>query len=100
LKLGCACCLTIQGNKGEMGLCRVYTRTKDEFLGRGQHVEREGDFVLVFFELEPAEDGGEVGFGAEGPVGAGGRGGGGGGCVGHGDMPGMRYCYSGGRLRG
>ena len=32
-------------------------RTEDEFLGRGEHVEGEGDFVLVAFALEPAEEG-------------------------------------------
>ena len=35
-------------------------RTKNEFLSRGEHVEGEGDFVLIAFALEPAEEGGEV----------------------------------------
>ena len=30
-------------------------RTEDELFRRRQHVEREGDFVLVAFALEPAE---------------------------------------------
>lgn len=30
-------------------------RTEDEFLGRGQHVQGEGDLVLVALALEPAE---------------------------------------------
>jgi hypothetical protein len=30
-------------------------RTEDEFLRRGEHVQREGDFILVFFELHPAD---------------------------------------------
>ena len=29
--------------------------TENNLLGEGQHVEGEGNFVLVAFELEPAE---------------------------------------------
>ncbi len=36
------------------------TRTKDEFLGRREHVEGKRDFVLVALALEPAEEGGRV----------------------------------------
>lgn len=32
-------------------------RTENKFLGGRQHVQREGDFVLVAFALEPAEEG-------------------------------------------
>lgn len=33
-------------------------RTEDELLRRREHVEGEGDFVLVVFLLEPADEGG------------------------------------------
>lgn len=35
-------------------------RTEDEFLGRGQHVQRECNLVLVALALEPAQQGGRV----------------------------------------
>lgn len=35
-------------------------RTEDELLGRSQHVQRKGDFILVSLALEPAEEGGRV----------------------------------------
>ena len=31
------------------------THTEDELLGRRQHVEREGDLVLVAFALQPSD---------------------------------------------
>ena len=34
--------------------------TEDEFLGRGQHIKREGDFILVSFALQPAQECGSV----------------------------------------
>lgn len=36
-------------------------RTEYELLGRRKHVKGEGDFILVPFALEPAEQGGDVG---------------------------------------
>ena len=44
---------------GEWGMYRG-ARTQDELLRRGQHVQREGDFVLVPLALEPFEEGGWV----------------------------------------
>ena len=35
--------------------------TEDEFLRRREHVQGEGDFVLVFLEQEPANERGNVG---------------------------------------
>ena len=35
--------------------------TEDEFLRRREHVQGEGDFVLVFLEEEPANERGNVG---------------------------------------
>ncbi len=35
-------------------------RTEDKLLRRREHVEGEGDFVLVAFALEPVEEGGGV----------------------------------------
>jgi hypothetical protein len=35
--------------------------TEDDFLRRSEHVEGEGDFILVVLQLEPADEGGEVG---------------------------------------
>jgi hypothetical protein len=84
----------VEGEIG-MGIMRDdCERTEDEFLSRGEHVQGEGDFVLVFFELEPAEEGGEIVFGAQGAVGAGG----GGGCVRH-EWYARDVIYSSGRLR-
>jgi hypothetical protein len=38
---------------------RVYDKcrelTEDELFGRRQHVQREGDFILVALALEPAQ---------------------------------------------
>ena len=36
-------------------------RTEDEFLGRRKHVKGECDFILVFLELKPSDEGGDVG---------------------------------------
>ena len=50
-----------RGNRdGRTGARWVGIRTEDEFLGWREHVERECDFVLVAFALEPAEEGGCV----------------------------------------
>ena len=57
------------------GLLSVYIRgkgrvggesTEDEFLRGREHVEGKGDFVLVAFALEPAEEGGCVEHGLSG----------------------------------
>ena len=34
--------------------------TENELLGRCEHVEREGDFILISFALEPAEESGGI----------------------------------------
>lgn len=34
--------------------------TKNELLGRGEHVKGEGDFILVALALKPAEEGRSV----------------------------------------
>ena len=38
----------------------IRDHTKNEFLGRSKHVQREGDFVLVALALQPADEGGDV----------------------------------------
>lgn len=40
--------------------------TEDEFLGGREHVQREGDLVLVALPLEPAEEGGCIAHGGGG----------------------------------
>src|SRR5450755_2011906 len=39
----------------------MVSNTEDEFLSWREHVKGERDFILVFFELEPADEGGHVG---------------------------------------
>lgn len=43
------------GRTGQAG------RTEDDLLGRREHVERKGDFVLVILQEQPAEEAGEDG---------------------------------------
>jgi hypothetical protein len=40
-----------------------WRRTEDGLLGRRQHVEGECDFILVFFDLQPAHEGRKEGLG-------------------------------------
>ncbi len=47
--------IVMTGLRGEGG-----GRTEDKLLRRREHVEGEGDFVLVAFALEPVEEGGGV----------------------------------------
>lgn len=64
------CGVFLDRRRREKGVCgygragkALYTRekrTKDELLCRCQHVQREGDFVLVSLALEPAQHGGWV----------------------------------------
>jgi uncharacterized membrane protein YgcG len=45
---------------GQPGVVATDVRTEDELLRRRQHVQREGDLVLVALALEPAEQRGRV----------------------------------------
>lgn len=44
------------GSNDDHGEEEEEERVEDEFLRRRQHVQREGDFVLVPLALEPAEE--------------------------------------------